>query len=238
MKNLIKKIILREKYNSEKYINYLRKQGVRIGEKSIIFEPQNVFIDPSRPWLIEIGKNVMITRNVTILTHGYDWRVLDGKYGDVLGSSGKVKIGDNVFIGMNTTILKGVTIGDNTIIAAGSLVNKNFDGDVVIGGVPAKVLMSLDDYYKKRLDIQVKEAKELVLEYYKVYGKIPEKETLSEFFWLFEKRSKNLTCTRFKKIMDFRPNQDKSWSKFLNTKPKFDSYKDFIDYCFDKKQDK
>ena len=224
----------KEKYNSDTYIKYLRNKGVRIGKNTIIFEPKTTFIDPSRPWLIEIGENVMITRNVTILTHGYDWRVLDGKYGNVLGSSGKVKIGNNVFIGMNSTILKGVTIGDNTIIAAGSLVNKNFVGNVVIGGVPAKVLMSLEEYYKKRLDMQKEEAKELVLEYYKVYGKIPEKEVLSEFFWLFQKRNKVELCDKFTKVMTNRPDKDKTWKKFINTKPSFDSYEKFIEYCFNK----
>lgn len=63
-----------------------------------------------------------------ILTHGYDWSVLKGKYGEVLGSAGKVTIGDNCFIGMNTVILKGTSIGKNTIIGAGSVVTG--------GGIP------------------------------------------------------------------------------------------------------
>lgn len=234
MKNFLKKIFLKEKYNSKTYIQYLKKQGVRIGKNTIIFEPKNVFIDPSRPWLVEIGENVMITRNTTILTHGYDWRVLDGKYGNVLGSSGKVKIGNNVFIGMNSTILKGVTIGDNTIIAAGSLVNKSFGGNVVIGGVPAKVLMSIEDYYTKRLNAQIEEAKQLVLEYYNVYGVIPEKQVLSEFFWLFEKRNKDSLCDKFIEVMNNRPDKEKSWKKFFDTEPYFNSYQDFLDYCFNK----
>ena len=231
MKKIIKKIFLKEKIDSDTYINYLRNQGVRIGDNTVIFEPRNVFIDPTRPWLIEIGDNVLITRNVTILTHGYDWSVLDVKNGNILGSAGKVTIGNNVFIGMNATILKGVNIGDNTIIAAGSLVNKSFDGNVVIGGVPAKVLMSLDDYNKKRLDAQIKEAKELVLEYYKVYNRIPDQEILYEFFWLFTKRDVGNLNSKFKKVMDDRPNKDKTWKKFLDTKPYFESYDEFIEYC-------
>lgn len=81
---------------------------MKIGEESTIYVPTKTQIDTTRPWLIDIGKNVKITEGVTILTHGFDWSVLKGVYGDILGSSGGVKIGDNVFIGMQTTILKGV----------------------------------------------------------------------------------------------------------------------------------
>ena len=84
----IKKLILKEKYDSESYINYLRKIGCSIGCNTKIFNVKDVHIDVTRPWLISIGNNVQITRGVTILTHGYDWSVLKGVYGEVLGSSG------------------------------------------------------------------------------------------------------------------------------------------------------
>lgn len=80
-----------------------------IGDNTVIYSPNYCVIDQTRPWMIEIGNNVSITTGVTILTHGYDWSVFKGMYGDVLGSAGRVKIGDNVFIGMHSTILKGVT---------------------------------------------------------------------------------------------------------------------------------
>ena len=84
------------------------------------------------------------------MTHGYDWSVLKGKYGEICGSAGKVKIGNNVFIGMQATILKGVTIGNNVIIGANSLVNKNVPDNTVVAGNPAKVIMTIDEYYEKR----------------------------------------------------------------------------------------
>ena len=120
-----------------------------------------VLIDLTRPWLIEIGDNVRITIGVKFLTHGYDWSVLKGKYGEVLGSAGKVKIGDNCFIGMNTVILKGTTIGNNTIIGSGSLVTGGYPSDCVIAGNPARVICSLAQYRKKRHEAQIKEAVEL-----------------------------------------------------------------------------
>lgn len=54
-----------------------------------------------------------------------------------------IKIGKNVWIGANATILPGVTIGDNAIIAAGAVVSKDVPANVVVGGVPAKVIKSI-----------------------------------------------------------------------------------------------
>ena len=124
------------KRSPEVYLEYLRRQGMRIGEGTKIFaRPTGILIDTTRPWLVEIGKNVQITAGVKILTHGYDWSVIKGYYGKVLGSSGKVTIGNNCFIGMNTVILKGTTIGDNVIIVAGSILRgKHLSNSVIAGG--------------------------------------------------------------------------------------------------------
>ena len=63
---------------------------------------------------------------------------------------GCIDIKDNVFVGSNSTILPNVTIGPDTIIAAGSLINKNIPGNGVYGGVPAKYICSLDEFVAKR----------------------------------------------------------------------------------------
>lgn len=55
-----------------------------------------------------------------------------------------VTIGNNVWIGANATILPGVTIGDNAIIAAGAVVNSDVAPNVIVGGVPAKIIKKLD----------------------------------------------------------------------------------------------
>lgn len=62
---------------------------------------------------------------------------------------GKVKIGSNVYIGTNALIMPGVTVGNNVLIAAGSVVTHSVPNDVVIGGNPACVICSIDDYYNK-----------------------------------------------------------------------------------------
>lgn len=105
---------------------------------------------------------------------------------------GGVKIGNNVFIGMKSTILKGVHIGNNVIVGANSLVNKDIPDNCVVAGNPARVVMTLDQYYEKRKKAQLKEATELVQIYRERYGKEPDDKALHEFFWLFSTDSDEL----------------------------------------------
>lgn len=71
---------------------------------------------------------------------------------------GKVKIGDYVYIGTNALIMPGVTIGDNVLVAAGSVVTKSIPSNVVVGGNPAKILCSIEEYYErnKKYDLHSK----------------------------------------------------------------------------------
>ena len=70
IKKIIKKLVLGYKSDSDSYLNHLRSAGSRIGERVVVFEPSKTFIDETRPFLIEIGDDVQITRGVTMLTHG------------------------------------------------------------------------------------------------------------------------------------------------------------------------
>ena len=161
LKHILKKLILGPKTSSSDYVAYLRSLGMTIGDNTVIYSPNYCVIDQTRPWMIEIGNNVSITTGVTILTHGYDWSVFKGMYGDVLGSAGRVKIGDNVFIGMHSTILKGVTIGDNVVIGANSLINKDVPDNCVVVGNPQRVVCDIDSDLEKRRAAQVSEAADL-----------------------------------------------------------------------------
>ncbi len=89
IRNLLRKILYGKKATSESYITYLRSLGMRIGEETTIYVPTKTQIDTTRPWMVAIGNNVKITEGVTILTHGFDWSVLKGVYGDILGSGGR-----------------------------------------------------------------------------------------------------------------------------------------------------
>lgn len=89
-KHFLRKLVYGYKADSDSYIAYHRNKGCNIGEQVKVYSPKTTFIDLTRPWLINIGDNVNITHGVTILTHGYDWSVLKGVYGEILGSSGGV----------------------------------------------------------------------------------------------------------------------------------------------------
>jgi maltose O-acetyltransferase len=92
---------------------------------------------------IEIGDNVLVGSSVTVLDS--DFHEIDPEK-RVGGSpkTGKVVIGDNVWIGDRVMILKGTTIGKNSVVAAGAVVSGEFPANVVIGGVPAQVIREID----------------------------------------------------------------------------------------------
>lgn len=181
LKSILKKIIYREKATSKTYIEYLRKKGIQIGEDCTIYAPNKTIIDEQYPWLISIGNHVRITEGVIILTHDYSWSVLkrvdiDGKKGAILGAAGEVSIGDNVFIGINSIILRNVIIGDNVIIGAGSVVSKDCESGWVYAGNPAKKIITVREFYEKRFKLQIEEAKMLAQKYYERYNRFPEPE--------------------------------------------------------------
>ncbi|MDG5472449.1 sugar O-acetyltransferase [Jeotgalibacillus sp. ET6] len=90
---------------------------------------------------IHIGDGSMIGMNVTICTlnHGLPLKTRNTTF------SSPVVIGRNVWIGSSATILPGVTIGDNSIIAAGAVVTKDVPGDRVVAGVPAKEVKGINE---------------------------------------------------------------------------------------------
>lgn len=105
------------------------------------------FFDPSFCFLISIGDNVTFSTRVHVLAH-------DASLKRTLGYSkvGKVIIGNNVFIGANTTILPGISIGDFSIIGAGSVVTKSIPAHEVWAGNPARRICSFEEY-KKKIDV-------------------------------------------------------------------------------------
>ena len=129
------------KSSSERYVKYLRSVGIKIGEGVIFRSPRNTRIDTTRPSLVSIGSNVDINTYFQILTHDYATKVFTNMYGDFVNSSGKVVIGNNIYFGTNVTVLKGVTIGDNCVIGAGSIVTKSIPANSVATGVPCRVIL-------------------------------------------------------------------------------------------------
>lgn len=126
---------------------FMKKKGLVIGKNCSFTGFPNF---GSEPYLISIGDNVTIAGSSSFITHDGAKRVADN-YSDFLRDNkiikfGKISIGNNVFIGYNSIILPNVEIGNNVIVAAGSVVTKSLLPNCVYGGVPAKKIMSIDEY--------------------------------------------------------------------------------------------
>ncbi len=102
----------------------------------------------TEPWLIKLGKNVYITNDVTFLNHDGGTLLFRNEY-PKLEKTLPIVIGDNVFIGTKTIILPGVTIGNNVVIGAGSVVSKNIPNNSVYAGNPIKFIKNIQDYKLK-----------------------------------------------------------------------------------------
>ncbi len=87
---------------------------------------------------IVLGNNVRCGAN-TVITDS-DWHLDDPRVGEPV----EVNIGDNVWLGVNSVVLKGVTIGENTIIGAGSVVTKSIPANVIAAGNPCKVIKAIN----------------------------------------------------------------------------------------------
>jgi len=99
---------------------------------------------------IRMGNNVRLA-SCTLLAHDGVINMLENTFSEKLDAVGKIEIGDNVFIGHKATVLRGVTIGSNCVIAAGAVVVKDVPENSVVGGVPAKVFQSTDELYDSLL---------------------------------------------------------------------------------------
>lgn len=97
---------------------------------------------------MSIGNHVNIVRS-TIFTYDYSWSVIKRKTGEILGNQRPVKLGNNIFIGDGSLILGGSVIEDNVIIGAHSIVTGICESNSVYAGIPAKRIMSLDEYKVK-----------------------------------------------------------------------------------------
>ncbi len=87
---------------------------------------------------VEIGDDVRIGHRTSILTSDHIWTSRDVPIHRQGLEAAKVTIGSDVFVGCNATILKGVTIGDGAVVAAGSVVTRDVPEYAIVAGVPAK----------------------------------------------------------------------------------------------------
>ena len=143
MMNLVERLLIKLHlkkpidYNS---IEYFRSRGVEIGENVHLF---NTNIDFGHGFLVSIGNNVTLT-GVTVLAHDASTQIPLG-----VSKVGRVKIGNNVFVGHGSIILPGVNIGDNCVIGAGSVVSKDIPSGSVAVGNPVRIVGNYADFVEK-----------------------------------------------------------------------------------------
>ncbi len=130
-----------------------KKNGLKIGDETLLIGTQDF---GSEPFLVEIGEKRLITNGVQFITHDGSIQVPLIEKGESVAevyskksTFGKIMVGNNVFIGISTILLPNTEIGDNSIIAAGSVVKGKFPEGVVLGGSPAKIICTINEYYNK-----------------------------------------------------------------------------------------
>lgn len=136
-------------WDGEKRAKYLKKKNILKGlGENCLFQSR---IFPMDPKLLHIHDNVTIAANVTFCTHDAIRHVLMYKYKKKFPMySGCIEVMDNVFIGAGVIIMPNIRIGENSIIAAGSIVTKDVPSNSIVAGNPAKVIGNFDDLVKKR----------------------------------------------------------------------------------------
>lgn len=104
----------------------------------------NTIIDSLTPNLVTIGDGFISAPGSRILTHDASLFMKYNVY-----KLGRVRIGNDVFLGANSIVMPGVTIGDGAIVGAGAVVTKNVEAGVVVAGVPATKLCTVQEYYDR-----------------------------------------------------------------------------------------
>ena len=117
-------------------VGYYRFRGIEIGKNTMV--SFGAKLDTHRGKIL-IGNNCLITHGVKILSHDGAMRLIDSSD----NGNGIVRIGNNVFVGVNSIILRNITIGDNVVIAAGSVVNKDVPSNTLVAGNPARIIKEL-----------------------------------------------------------------------------------------------
>ena len=134
----------REKYEIDRDFVFNGFDVRFIGDGEIIckggtYLGMNSRISCNKGYKVEIGHNCAISHNIRIYTNTYDantdfnLKPRKKKYGDVT-------IGNGVWVGLNVVILPGITIGDNSVIGANSVVTRDIPANCISGGIPCRII--------------------------------------------------------------------------------------------------
>lgn len=150
LKKIIRKL-LGGGYTIEEKERLLRSQGVKIGLNCEIY-PSAEF--GSEPYLITLGNHVRVNNHVTFVTHDGGLWVIREMYPEFSKADliKPIVVGNNVHIGTGAVIMPGVHIGNNCIIGVGAIVTKDVPDNSVAVGIPARVIETIDEYFRKNKD--------------------------------------------------------------------------------------
>jgi acetyltransferase-like isoleucine patch superfamily enzyme len=129
-------------------IEYARDCGIKVGKDCRFYCDMTLIREP---YLVEIGDNVLISGDVRFITHDGGVFIFRKEITNIVGSYGKIKIGNNCFIGQDAIILPNVQIGDNCVVCAGAVVAESFPDNSVLMGNPAKVILRSEMFKKMKL---------------------------------------------------------------------------------------
>jgi len=119
---------------------FYKLRGTKIGDNVAI--GHQAFLEETRPWLIEIGNDVVVGPRTIITVQDGSYHRSNPEYPTI---KKKVVIEDSVYIGAGVNIIRGVRIGENSIIGAGSVVIHDIPPNSVAVGNPARVIKSTKD---------------------------------------------------------------------------------------------
>ena len=228
IKSIIRRIVYPNTFSSKAYIKYLRKRGCKIGENTHFHDPNNTVIDKSRPEFIEIGTNCQIASGAIILAHDYSYSILNNVYKEMLPTSAVTKIGNNVFIGMNSIILMGSTIGDNVIIGAGAVVKGNIPSGTICAGNPARPISTIDNYYYRLKGNVLNNAKLHAKRIQYIKGRQPNINELGYYSWIFLDKNNENKEKFFDNLPFYGSCKSEALSNYMTLKNKYNSFDDFL----------
>ena len=220
--------------NTCSYVRRLNRLGAKIDESLYMPAPETVFLDDTTPWMLEIGRDVGLAAGVRILTHDASWLVMKVRDGVIRGHIAPVKIGNNVFVGMGATIQCGVTICDDVIISANSIVSASIREPGVYAGAPARKVATYERFLALREARQIREAYILARQYYRRFGIRPPQEIFHEYFWVFAPRDLNHIHPVFLDKLKKHGYFERAKAAFLSSQPDFAGYDAFWSWCLKK----
>lgn len=135
------------------YNKYLKSIGVNLMGCPLYIHP-SAYLDGKDYSLLSLGEHVVLSRNVTLLTHDYSIAAGFRAVGDDLSHEAyylkPITIGRNSFVGANATILPGSVVGSDCIVGAGTVVKGNIPDDSIVIGNPSKIIGSTKEWAERK----------------------------------------------------------------------------------------